>query len=151
MFLMESPSFHFAALTRLVSLASFLRSWASCSVKMPFCKSLLMSASADCEWARTAKRSEARTAPTVILQAILVFIGLGIWVAWHGYNLDPAGYGAASAVLQLGDDTARGSYNAPTDVGASALKAKGSQTPPRDGALGAGLTSAATANGTRPG
>src|SRR5438309_9529913 len=51
MFLIASLILHFDALTRLVCPASFLRSCASFSVRMPFSSSLLMSESAD--WART--------------------------------------------------------------------------------------------------
>src|SRR5947209_6165624 len=51
MFLITSLILHFDALTRLVCPASFLRSCASFSVRMPFSSSLLMSESAD--WART--------------------------------------------------------------------------------------------------
>ena len=64
MLLMLLLIFHLEAVAAFVSAASAIRSLASLSVKMPFCTSLLISASAEGDWARAAvpPRLKARVA-----------------------------------------------------------------------------------------
>ena len=110
MFLIELLSFHFDALTRLVGLVSFLRSWASFSVSTPFSKSLLISASADCAQILAWNASEPNVTMTTALNALFNFILVAVDFTLHCCKVAQPCYRTTSGLLQLGDETMMPTY-----------------------------------------